>query len=296
MIVFNNGNLDGIKKRGLGKGLAALIPNEPIADLLDDEMDLNNIQNIKLSSIIPNEEQPRKDFDKGLLEELTDSIKQYGVIQPIVVRKKGNSYEIVAGERRWRAAKAANFKEIPCIVKNVDDRQAMKLALIENLQRDDLNPIEEAYAFKGLIEEHNLTQEEVASAIGKSRSYIANSIRLLNLDEEIIDYIANGKITSGHGRALLTIKDKEERIKTAQSIINNKINVRETEKMAKNNKEKNQKRKETKKDPFVKEIEEQLMRALGTKVSLNPKKEGGTIQIEFYGHEDLERILELMIK
>ncbi|CCQ96942.1 Stage 0 sporulation protein J [[Clostridium] ultunense Esp] len=284
------------KKRGLGKGLAALIPNEPIADLLDDEMDLNNIQNIKLSSIIPNEEQPRKDFDKGLLEELTDSIKQYGVIQPIVVRKKGNSYEIVAGERRWRAAKAANFKEIPCIVKNVDDRQAMKLALIENLQRDDLNPIEEAYAFKGLIEEHNLTQEEVASAIGKSRSYIANSIRLLNLDEEIIDYIANGKITSGHGRALLTIKDKEERIKTAQSIINNKINVRETEKMAKNNKEKNQKRKETKKDPFVKEIEEQLMRALGTKVSLNPKKEGGTIQIEFYGHEDLERILELMIK
>lgn len=284
------------KKRGLGKGLAALIPNEPIADLLDDEIDSDNIQNIKLSSITPNEDQPRKDFDKGLLAELTDSIKQYGIIQPIVVRKKGDLYEIVAGERRWRAAKAANLKVMPCIVRDVDDRQAMKLALIENLQRDDLNPIEEAYAFKGLIEEHNLTQEEVASAIGKSRSYIANSIRLLNLDEEIIDYIANGKITRGHGRALLTIKDKGERIKTAESIINNKINVRETEKMVKNNKTKKQKRKEIKKDPFVKEIEEKLMRALGTKVSLNPKKEGGTIQIEFYGHEDLERILELMIK
>ncbi|MCF6464450.1 ParB/RepB/Spo0J family partition protein [Clostridium sp. Cult2] len=284
------------KKRGLGKGLAALIPNEQIADLLDVESDLNNIQNLKISSISPNEGQPRKEFNAELLAELTESIKQYGVIQPIVVRKKGNGYEIIAGERRWRAAKAAKLNEIPCIVKKVDDKHAMKLALIENLQRDDLNPIEEAYAFKGLIEEYNLTQEEVASAIGKSRSYIANSIRLLNLDKEIIDYISNGEITSGHGRALLAIKNKEERSKVAQSIINNKTNVRETERIVKDSNKKKPKRKVIKKDLFAKEIEEKLRRALGTKVSLNPKKNGGTIQIEFYGDEDLERILELMIK
>jgi ParB family chromosome partitioning protein len=284
------------KKRGLGKGLAALIPNDPIGDLVDGELDSDNIQNIELSSIIPNEEQPRKDFDLELLAELTDSIKQYGVIQPIVVRKKENFYEIIAGERRWRAAKAAKLKEIPCIVKEVDDKQAMKLALIENLQRDNLNPIEEAYAFKGLIEEHNLTQEEVATAVGKSRSYISNAIRLLNLDEEIIDYIANGKITRGHGRALLAIKDKNERLKTVQSIVDNKINVRETEKIVNKNKKRRTKKSTIKEDPFVKEIEEKLMRALGTKVTLSPKKEGGIIQVEFYGDEDLERILDLLIR
>ncbi|MCF6463405.1 ParB/RepB/Spo0J family partition protein [Clostridium sp. Cult1] len=284
------------KKRGLGKGLAALIPNDPIGDLVDGELDSDNIQNIELSSIIPNEEQPRKDFDLELLAELTDSIKQYGVIQPIVVRKKENFYEIIAGERRWRAAKAAKLKEIPCIVKEVDDKQAMKLALIENLQRDNLNPIEEAYAFKGLIEEHNLTQEEVATAVGKSRSYISNAIRLLNLDEEIIDYIANGKITRGHGRALLAIKDKNERLKTVQSIVDNKINVRETEKIVNKNKKRKTKKSTIKEDPFVKEIEEKLMRALGTKVTLSPKKEGGIIQVEFYGDEDLERILDLLIR
>ncbi len=284
------------KKRGLGKGLAALIPNDPIGDLVDGELDSDNIQNIELSSIIPNEEQPRKDFDLEHLAELTDSIKQYGVIQPIVVRKKENFYEIIAGERRWRAAKAAKLKEIPCIVKEVDDKQAMKLALIENLQRDNLNPIEEAYAFKGLIEEHNLTQEEVATAVGKSRSYISNAIRLLNLDEEIIDYIANGKITRGHGRALLAIKDKNERLKTVQSIVDNKINVRETEKIVNKNKKRRTKKSTIKEDPFVKEIEEKLMRALGTKVTLSPKKEGGIIQVEFYGDEDLERILDLLIR
>lgn len=284
------------KKRGLGKGLAALIPNDPIGDLVDGELDSDNIQNIELSSIIPNEEQPRKDFDLELLAELTDSIKQYGVIQPIVVRKKENFYEIIAGERRWRAAKAAKLKEIPCIVKEVDDKQAMKLALIENLQRDNLNPIEEAYAFKGLIEEHNLTQEEVATAVGKSRSYISNAIRLLNLDEEIIDYIANGKITRGHGRALLAIKDKNERLKTVQSIVDNKVNVRETEKIVNKNKKRRTKKSTIKEDPFVKEIEEKLMRALGTKVTLSPKKEGGIIQVEFYGDEDLERILDLLIR
>ncbi|HSH35040.1 ParB/RepB/Spo0J family partition protein [Schnuerera sp.] len=284
------------KKRGLGKGLAALIPNEPVVDLMNSESDFKNIQNIKISSITPNEDQPRKDFDKKLLKELTDSIKQYGVIQPIVVRKKNDIFEIIAGERRWRAAKAAGLTEVPCIVKKVDDKQAMKLALIENLQRDNLNPIEEAYAFEGLIKEHNLTQEEVASAIGKSRSYIANTIRLLKLDDEIKDYISKGKLSSGHGRALLGIKNKEEMIKTAQNIMNNNMNVRETEKVVKDRKKKKPKKNQVQKDPFVLEMEEKLMRVLGTKVTLTTKKDGGVISIEFYGDEDLERLLDLMVK
>lgn len=284
------------KKRGLGKGLAALIPNEPVVDLMNSESDFKNIRNIKISSITPNEDQPRKDFDKKLLEELTYSIKQYGVIQPIVVRKKKDIFEIIAGERRWRAAKAAGLVEVPCIVKKVDDKQAMKLALIENLQRDNLNPIEEAYAFEGLIKEHNLTQEEVASAIGKSRSYIANTIRLLKLDDEIKDYISKGKLSSGHGRALLGIKNKEEMIETAQNIMNNNMNVRETEKVVKDRKKKKPKKNQVQKDPFVLEMEEKLMRVLGTKVTLTTKKDGGVISIEFYGDEDLERLLDLMVK
>ena len=178
------------KRRGLGKGLAALIPDEPIADLFDENMNKESIFNIELSLIKPNENQPRQEFEENSLEELKNSIKQYGVIQPIVVRKKEEKYEIIAGERRWRAAKAAKLKEIPCIIKDVNDKQAMKLALIENIQRENLNPIEEAHAFKELMKDYKLTQEELADEIGKSRSYIANIIRLLNLDKEIVDYIA----------------------------------------------------------------------------------------------------------
>ena len=188
------------KKRGLGKGLAALIPNDPIDELLDEEMESASILNIELSLVEPNQGQPRKEFEKESLDELKDSIERYGVIQPIVVRRKGEKYEIIAGERRWRAAKLAKLKEIPCIIKEVDDKESMKLALIENLQRENLNSIEEAYAYNRLMEEYGLTQEEVALAMGKSRSYIANTVRLLKLDDEIKTYIANGKITSGHGK------------------------------------------------------------------------------------------------
>ncbi len=281
------------KKRGLGKGLAALLPEEPIMDLLNEEVDEESIVHVNLNEIEPNEEQPRKQFEKESLNELKESIEQFGVIQPIIVRKKEDKYEIIAGERRWRAAKEAKLEEIPCIIKEIDDKEAMKLALIENIQREDLNPIEEALAYKSLMENYKLTQEDLAKAIGKSRSYIGNTVRLLNLDEEIIENIAEGKLSSSHGRALLAIPNKKERLKTADEIINNKMNVRETEKIAKKSKKQKSKAMPTK-DPFIVDIEEKLMSSLGTKVNLIPKKNGGKIEIEFYNDEDLERIIEIL--
>lgn len=278
------------KKRGLGKGLAALIPDESI--------DSRSIANIELSLIEPNKNQPRQEFNKEALKELTESIKEYGVIQPIIVRKKGKKYEIVAGERRWKASTLAQLDKIPSIVKEIDDKDVMKIALIENIQRENLNPVEEAQAFKGLMEDYELTQEEVGRAIGKSRSYIANTVRLLNLDEETKVYISKGKISSGHGRALLGIENKEERKEAVKLIVDNKINVRKTEDMVKRTKDnKNNKKKKptiTRKDPFIIEIEENLMRALGTKVKLSQKEKGGKIEIEFYGDEDLERLIDLI--
>lgn len=282
------------KKRGLGKGLSALIPMDPIEDSLNEKPEKGSVVSLDIELVAPNKDQPRQRFEKEALGELAKSIEMYGIIQPIVVRKNGDRYQIIAGERRWRAAKKACLKKIPCIIKQVDKKEAMKLALIENIQRQDLNPIEEAYAFKGLMEEHNLIQEEVAEAVGKSRSYIANAIRLLKLDEEIKDYIVEGKISSGHGRALLSIQDKDEQKKAAESIFNDKINVRDTEKMIK-------KRTETKppadnKDPMIKEIEDNLMRNLGTKVRLTTQKNGGKIELEFYDYEDLERLIDLIVK
>ena len=283
------------KKRGLGKGLAALLPEESISDLLDEEVDKDTISNIDINLIEANINQPRKQFEKNALDELSRSIEEFGIIQPIVVRKKGEKYEIIAGERRWRAAKNAKLKSVPCIIRKTDDREAMKLALIENIQRENLNPIEEALAYKSLMEEYKLTQEELAKTIGKSRSYIANTIRLLNLDDEILENIKDGKLTPGHGRALLSISNKKERLETAHAIINDKINVRETENMAKKTKETKSKSKtKPTKDPFITDIEEKLMSSLGTKVNLIPKKRGGKIEIEFYNEEDLERIIEIL--
>ena len=281
------------KKRGLGKGLAALLPEEPIMDLLNEEVDEESIVHVNLNEIEPNEEQPRKQFEKESLNELKESIEQFGIIQPIIVRKKEDKYEIIAGERRWRAAKEAKLEEIPCIIKEIDDKEAMKLALIENIQREDLNPIEEASAYKSLMENYKLTQEDLAKTIGKSRSYIGNTVRLLKLDEGIIQNIAEGKLSSSHGRALLAIPNKKERLKTADEIVNNKMNVRETEKIAKKSKKQKSKTVPTK-DPFIVDIEEKLMSSLGTKVNLIPKKNGGKIEIEFYNDEDLERIMEIL--
>ena len=281
------------KKRGLGKGLAALLPEEPIMDLLNEEVDEESIVHVNLNEIEPNEEQPRKQFEKESLNELKESIEQFGIIQPIIVRKKEDKYEIIAGERRWRAAKEAKLEEIPCIIKEIDDKEAMKLALIENIQREDLNPIEEASAYKSLMENYKLTQEDLAKTIGKSRSYIGNTVRLLKLDEGIIQNIAEGKLSSSHGRALLAIPNQKERLKTADEMINNKMNVRVTEKIAKKSEKQKFKAVPTK-DPFVIDIEEKLMSLLGTKVNLIPKKNGGKIEIEFYNDEDLERIIEIL--
>lgn len=283
-----------VKRRGLGKGLSALIPEERQLNLMEDEADKGTVVELDISSIEPNKEQPRKTFEKEPLEELKNSIKQYGLLQPLVVRKVGGKYEIIAGERRWRAAKEAKIKKVPCIIKEVDDTQALKLALIENIQRENLNPIEEAQAYKTLIDEYDLTQEEVALALGKSRSYIANTIRLLNLDDEIIEYISEGKITSGHGKVLLGIKDKRERIELAKGIVENKLNVRETEKIASKAKKKVSSKVKMEKNPIISQIEEGLMRALGTKVSIITKKNGGKIEIEYYSDEDLQRIIEVI--
>ncbi len=283
-----------VKRRGLGKGLSALIPEERQLNLMEDEADKGTVVELDISSIEPNKEQPRKTFEKEPLEELKNSIKQYGLLQPLVVRKVGGKYEIIAGERRWRAAKEAKIKKVPCIIKEVDDTQALKLALIENIQRENLNPIEEAQAYKTLIDEYDLTQEEVALALGKSRSYIANTIRLLNLDNEIIEYISEGKITSGHGKVLLGIKDKRERLELAKGIVENKLNVRETEKIASKAKKKVSSKVKMEKNPIISQIEEGLMRVLGTKVSIITKKNGGKIEIEYYSDEDLQRIIEVI--
>ena len=274
------------KKRGLGKGLSALIPDEPIEELFDIRDDRAAITNIDISQIVPNKNQPRKEFDGESLNELSHSIKTYGVIQPIIVRKVGSSYEIVAGERRWKASKIAGLKEVPCLVKNIKELEAMKLALIENLQREDLNPIEEARAFKELMDNHKLTQEEVAQVVGKSRSYIANTLRLLNLDEETLSRVEEGRITSGHGRALLSIDNDIDRKRVSKEIVDAKrIKAK-----------KSKKKKRSVKDPTLVELEEDLMRYLGTKTRIIYGKERGKIEIEYYGYEDLERILEAIIE
>src|SRR5690554_1036543 len=215
-----------VKKRGLGKGLSALISDDL---LVDESNEKETVEYIDINLISPNKNQPRKNMDKEALKELADSIKVHGLIQPIIIRKVGSKHELIAGERRWRACKMAGLKEIPCIIKDIDDKVSAKYALIENIQREDLNPIEEAVAYKKLMEDYDLTQEEVAKEVGKSRSYIANTVRLLNLHEKIIEYISKGQLTAGHGKALLSIKDKEKQLLAAEEIIKNNLNVRQAE-------------------------------------------------------------------
>lgn len=281
-----------VKKRGLGKGLSALISDETI---MDNKTSKDSVINMDIDLIIPNENQPRQEFDEIALSELAESIKVNGLIQPILVRKIKDKYEIIAGERRWRASQAAGLKAVPCLLKDVTEEVAAKFALIENIQREDLNPIEEAIAYKRLMSDYSLTQEEVASQVGKSRPYISNTVRLLNLDDEIIEYISKGELTSGHGKVLLGIKDKKQQLIAAKNIINNNLNVRETEDMTsgKQNTTKKAKKKRFK-DSNVVEIEENLMRILGTKVNLIQGNKKGKIEIEYYGYEDLERIIDVL--
>ncbi len=292
------------KSRGLGKGLDSLIPvgstegktkiginSAPAAEEKPDKM-------VKITMVEPNRDQPRHKFDEAALNELADSIKQYGIISPIIVQDRKDHYEIIAGERRWRAAKIAGLKEIPVIIKNFTEQEIVEISLIENIQRENLNPIEEALAYKRLLTEFNLKQEEVAERVSKSRTAVTNSMRLLKLADEVQQMIIDEKITTGHARALITIEDTEKQIEIAKKVVDEKLSVRDIEKLVKDlNKPKKEKKaaKQIKNEFIYQDIEEKLKQSFGTKVSVTAKEDGsGKIEIDFYSSDDLDRILDLL--
>ena len=281
------------KKFALGKGLGALIPE----DTLKEEN--NNNLMVSINEIKNNSEQPRKTFDNEKIAELAESIKHNGIIQPLILRKVEDGYVIVAGERRWRAAKLVGLKEVPAIVMELTDKQVLEISLIENIQRQDLNPIEEALAYMKLLSEFNLTQEELSKRLGKSRTSITNSMRLINLDERVQQYLVDGVLSEGHGRALLRIQFKDVQYEVAQRVIDEKLSVRELEKIVKNmmaaqdgGKIKFDEKKEL--NPYYKDIKDRLQNYFGTKVNLSAKKNKGKIEIEYYSEEDLQRILDII--
>ena len=290
--------------RGLGKGLDALIPEslgsvsskkaEPKARQEKTEK-LEGETIVNITKVEPNREQPRKNFDEDALEELAESIKQFGLLQPILVQDRKSYYEIIAGERRWRAAKKAGLKEVPVIIKNLTDQEIVEISLIENIQREDLNPIEEAQAYKRLLTEFNLKQDEVADRVSKSRTAVTNSMRLLKLCDEVQKMVVDDMISTGHARALISIEDPEEQYLIAQKIFDEKLSVREVEKLVKDLYKPPKPPKEENKtlQAIYQEISERLKQSLSTKVSVSAKQNGaGKIEIEFYNHEDLERLLE----
>lgn len=286
------------KKRnsGLGKGLDALFGEiETIENDASDDNDGSGVDSIDINDIKPNKDQPRKTFSEEGLEDLASSIKEHGVIQPIIVRPSGEGYEIVAGERRWRAARKAGLKTVPCLVRELSDRENMLFAIIENMQREDLNPIEEARGLSGMISEYGLTQEQVSASVGKSRPYIANSLRLLKLPEAIQEKAAEGTISAGHARALLQMKDEKKMTALAEQIEKEGLSVRETEAIASGKKKTGRKRgRPMEKNADVLRIEEDLKAALGTKVSLRFSGNKGKIEIECYSKEEMDRIIELL--
>ena len=280
-------------KKALGKGLDALIS-------VESEIESSSIAELELEKIDVNKSQPRKSFDEKKINELADSIKENGVIQPIVVRKAGERYQIVVGERRYRAAKKAGLKKIPVVIKDINDEKTIEIALIENIQREDLNPIEEASAYKTIIERESITQEELAKRIGKSRSYIANMMRLLELPDKIKEYVSRGTISVGHAKAILSLNKKEEMEKYADEIINRGLSVREIEKIVKNSGniepgENVPRETPSLENPFVKQVEESLINKLGTKVKVKYRAGKGAILIEFFSDEELERLIDILI-
>ena len=292
------------KSRGLGKGLDSLIPvgnaegkgkiginSVPVSEEKPDKM-------VKITMVEPNRDQPRHKFDEEALNELADSIKQYGIISPIIVQDRKDHYEIIAGERRWRAAKIAGLKEIPVIIKNFTEQEIVEISLIENIQRENLNPIEEALAYKRLLTEFHLKQEEVAQRVSKSRTAVTNSMRLLKLADEVQQMIIDESLTTGHARALITIEDQSKQIEIAKKVVNEKLSVRDIEKLVKDlNKPKKEKKesKQLKNDFIYQDIEEKLKQSLGTKVTVSAKEDGsGKIEIDFYSSEELDRILDLL--
>lgn len=289
-----------VKKMGLGKGLDSMIPPKATAKAAkasqksDSAVSKTGETILKINQVEPNKKQPRKFFNEEALQELSESIKQHGIVQPLVVAKKDDYYEIIAGERRWRAAKLAGLKEVPVVIKDYSPQEIMEVALIENIQREDLNPVEEARAYQNLIKEYNLKQEELAQRVSKSRSAITNSLRLLKLSDEVLDMLMEEAISSGHARALLALEDKEQQLQVAEKIISDKLSVRDIEKLVKaiNNPVKKAPKKELKNDFVYKDIEEQLKQKIGTKVRINRKSEDkGKVEIEYYSQDELEKIV-----
>lgn len=289
--------------RGLGKGLDTMIPNKIGGDKSSAETTKKpeigkDVVYVKIGKVEPNREQPRKSFDVDALLELSESLKQYGVLQPLLVQDKKDYYEIIAGERRWRAAKLAGLKEVPVIIKKLTDQEIVEISLIENIQRENLNPIEEALAYKRLLKEFNLKQDEVAERVSKSRTAVTNSMRLLKLDERVQQMVIDELISTGHARALLAITDNEIQYSLAQQIFDEKLSVRETEKLIKKmQKPKSEKFEQSQDDSmavFYEDIEQKLKNIMGTKVSINQKdNKKGKIEIEYYSNEELERIVDL---
>lgn len=307
------------KRTGLGKGLGAIFGDEVMESAAEEQeakhqakskkaqepekkeedSDIGRELMVKVTSIEPNREQPRKDFNEEAMGELAESMKLYGVLQPLLVQKKGDYYEIIAGERRWRAAKMAGLKEVPVVIREYTKQQTMEIALIENVQREDLNPIEEAKAYQRLIQEFELKQEEIAARVGKNRVTITNSMRLLKLDERVQEMLIQNQITGGHARALLTVEDGELQYKLAGKIIAENLSVREIEKIVKSlSKKKNPKEKNVEDESLAlifRDLEERMKSAMGTKVSINRKdKNKGRVEIEYYSESELERIVELI--
>ena len=305
------------KKSGLGRGLDALFPEKTVQSkpktvkTVKEEKKVavdtkkssqqetsNGERMMKISMIEPNREQPRKKFDEDALQELSESIKQYGILQPLLVSDKKDYYEIVAGERRWRAAKMAGLKEVPVVVKEFSTQEIVEISLIENIQRENLNPIEEAQAYKRLLNEFTLKQDEVAERVSKSRTAVTNSMRLLKLDERVQQMIIDDMISTGHARALLAIEDKEQQYILANKVFDEKLSVRDTEKLVKElKKPKKEKEKPAIQNAFVYEdLEERIKSIIGSKVHVNHKANGkGKIEIEYYSDNDLERIFELLM-
>lgn len=296
-----------VKKKGLGKGLDSLIPDNRGTKTVESESQPKSEpesetnsgeQMMKINIVEPNREQPRKKFEEDGLLELADSIRQFGILQPLLVRKRKDYYEIIAGERRWRAAKIAGLKEIPVIIKDYTEQEIVEIGLIENIQRENLNPIEEAMAFKRLLEEFNLKQDEVAERVSKSRAAVTNSMRLLKLNENVQQMIIDDMITTGHARALLAIDDKEQQYILANKIFDEKLSVRETEKLIKDIKNpKKSKEKKIVENAFIfKSFEDKMKEVIGTKVSIASKGNGkGKIEIEYYSDSELERVFDMIM-
>lgn len=314
------------KSRGLGRGLDALFGDMEVDVLKNDKQETPKVEEpavpakqppaesaadkaaaagesaksagdilyVDINDIKPNTNQPRKAFDEEKLEDLASSIREHGLIQPVVLRSLGTGYEIVAGERRWRAARKVGVKEIPCIVRELSDEENMLLAIIENMQREDLNPIEEAEGINQMIDTYGLTQDQVSKSVGKSRPYITNCLRLLKLPDAIQSFVADGQLSAGHARAIVSAGSKEKQIALAQRAVKEGLSVRQIEKLAKESKNGRTKAKPREKNADVKRVENDLKEALGTKVTLNQKGKKGKIEIEYYSKDDLERLIELL--